>query len=241
MKVALITGASRGIGRAVALGLAKDGYSLALCARSEEDLEETRRRIVGRGEQTDEKVKLYVLDVTDGAAVESMVEDVVAEFGRIDLLFNNAGVFYKGTSELNIEDFSHMVETNLMAAFRMISLVAPVMKVQKSGTIINVSSRAGKNAWAFSGGYSATKFGLVGLNEGLYRELTEHGIKVTALCPGYVNTDMASSSGLAPAEMIQTEDILNTVRWLANLSPYAGVVDVTIETIRRKDAPQTAT
>ncbi len=162
-----------------------------------------------------------------------MVAGTVERFGRIDLLFNNAGIFRHGTSECSLDEFTEMLDINLTAAFHFIRLVVPVMKKQGSGHIINLSSRSGKVAKPLSGGYAASKFGLVGLNEALYRELSQSGIRVTALCPGWVDTEMATSSGLDAADMITTDDILNTVRWLLSLSPAACVKDVYMDSIKQ--------
>ena len=125
-----------------------------------------------------------------------------------------------------------MLDTNLTAQFVFLSAVIPVMKEQKSGYIFNVASRAGKIGFAGSGGYSASKFGLVGLNESLYRELTPLGISVTALCPGWVNTNMAYEAGttLKGKQMIQPDDLFKTIKWLLSLSPGACVKEVVLET-----------
>lgn len=231
MKTAVVTGASRGIGRAVAAGLAEDGYSLALSARGREDLERARDDILSSSPSVE--VAVYPVDLKDSRNVSDMVDDVVKRFGRIDLLFNNAGIFHGGTVDLPFEQFEEMIDINLKAAFRVLQKTVPVMRKQKSGRIINLSSRSGKIAKPTSGAYAASKFGLVGLSEALYREVTADGIRVTALCPGWVDTDMAAMSGLPPEEMVQTADIVATVRWLANLSPAACVKDLVIESFRQ--------
>lgn len=235
MKVALITGASKGIGRAVAEGLAADGFSLALTARSKDRLQELKQGLLEKSAGTgcDIKVETYDLDIRDKSAVEAMVNDVVEKFGRIDLLFNNAGIFHGGTLDVSYEEFCEMLDINLKAAFLMLRLVVPVMRKQKQGTVINLSSRSGVIAKPRSGGYAASKFGLVGLSEAVYRDAIEDGVKVTALCPGWVDTDMAVMSGLPSEEMIQTADIVETVRWLYRLSPSACVNKVMIESIRQ--------
>jgi len=125
-----------------------------------------------------------------------------------------------------------MLDTNLTAQFVFLQAIVPIMKEQKSGYIFNVASRAGKIGFAGSGGYNASKFGLVGLNESLYRELVPLGIRVTALCPAWVNTKMAYEAGskLRQIQMIQPEDIFETIRWLLTLSLGACVKEVVIET-----------
>ena len=141
--------------------------------------------------------------------------------------------FHKGTLDLSFEEFGEMMDINLRSAFRVLQNVVPVMQKQKPGTIVNLASRSGLQAKPRSGGYAASKFALVGLSEAVYRDVTKDGIKVTALCPGWVNTDMAQSSGLDGIDMIQCEDIVNTVRWLHNLSPSACVNNVMIESIKQ--------
>lgn len=226
-KIAVITGASKGIGRAVALGLSKLNFQTVLIGRNKVNLDKVSSEILKHGGL---KPVIHRLDITDSESVKKMVQDIVAKFGRIDILVNNAGIHFGGSLELKEGNFKTMLDTNLIAQFVFLQEIVPVMKHQQSGYIFNVASRSGKTGFAGSGGYCASKFGLVGLNESLYRELVPQGIKVTALCPAWVNTDMAFKSGtpLEPNEMIQPEDIFETIRWLLKLSPGAGVKEVVI-------------
>jgi len=228
MKVAIITGASRGIGASIGEGLTADGYVTALVARSEQALKELANKISSKVANQN-PVMTYPLDVQDHNAVQAMVKEVYSKFGRVDLLFNNAGIDMLGTTDVSIEDFDKTIAINLRGAFSFLKAVVPIMEAQGSGTIINVASRAGKIGFPDFGVYGASKFGLVGLNEALYRQLSHKGIKVTALCPGWVDTDMAKDSGLPKEEMISTEDIVTTVRWLLALSPAAVVKELVIE------------
>lgn len=232
-KVALVTGASKGIGEAVARGLAADGFNMALTARSSDKLEKLKAELLANSSNPDQKIEVYAFDVRDETALDTMLKDVVSKMGRIDLLFNNAGIFHKGTLDLKFEEFTEMMDINLRSAYRVLQGVVPIMQKQKSGTIVNLSSRSGVQAKARSGGYAASKFALVGLSEAIYRDITKDGIKVTALCPGWVDTDMAKMSGLDGSDMIQCDDIVNTIRWLYNLSPSACVNRVTIESIKQ--------
>lgn len=232
-RVALVTGASKGIGKSVAIGLAEDGYSLVLCARSESGLKATKKHILEKCPAV--QVEIHSLDVRDTAAVAKMIAETKDTFGRIDMLFNNAGIYHTGTSELSLKDFTDMLDINLRAPFQLISLVVPIMKAQKSGHIINLSSRAGKTARSAAGGYAASKFGLVGLNEALYKEVSQFGIRVTALCPGFVDTEMGSVSGLSAKDMISQDDIVKTVRWLVSLSSAVCIQDVYFESIKQVD------
>lgn len=221
-KVALVTGASRGIGRVVAAGLSQRGYRVAALARNVETL-------AGIGAD-DGSVMPIRCDVTDDAAVAAAVDQVVRESGRIDVLFNNAGILRPGTLDLATDEFDAQLQTNLRAAWLVMKTVAPHLQHRGSGHIINLASRSGKFGHAGVGAYCATKFGVVGLNEALMKELAPKGIKVTAICPSWVNTDMAKQAGcdLPPEEMIQPQDIMCTIDWLLSLSPAACVKDIVL-------------
>lgn len=226
-KTALVTGASRGIGKAIAIGLAGLGYQLVVTARNSFDLEEVSREITDQGGL---KPAVFPLDITNRKEAQKMISQVLNDFKGVDVLVNNAGIHFGGSLELPLEDFKSMLETNLTAQLMLTQLVVPVMKHQQSGYIFNIASRSGKVGFAGSGGYCATKFGLVGLNESLYRELSPFGINVTALCPAWVNTGMAQEAGtpLKPDEMIQPHDLFETIKWLLTLSPGACVKEVVI-------------
>ncbi len=224
-KTAVITGAGKGIGRAISIGLAQLGYNTILVGRNKQNLEKVAQEIGSYS-------KVLQLDITDNPAVKEAVAKIVAENGSIDILVNNAGIYFDGTVNISEDEFEKMLETNLTAQFLVLKEVVPVMKAQKSGYIFNVASRSGKVGFSGSGAYSASKFGMVGLSESLYRELNPRGIKVTALCPGWVNTEMAFDAGtpLKSEQMIQPEDLFKTIKWLLDLSPSACVKEVVIET-----------
>jgi short-subunit dehydrogenase len=231
-KVAIVTGASRGIGACVAAGLAEDGYAVMLTARSKQSLEEVAARIRGNATKASDSppdILTFALDVQDHEAVENMVSSVVSSNGRIDLLFNNAGLGKQGSVDLSHEEFDHLLSVNLKGSFNFLKAVVPTMKKQGEGTIINVASRAGKIGFVNSGAYGASKFGLVGLSESLYRELCPLGIKVTTLCPSWVDTEMTKDAPVPHEEMLVPDDLLKTVRWLLSLSPAAVVKDLIIE------------
>ena len=224
-KVAIVTGASRGMGRVVATGLSKQGYRVAALARDAQRLAELEREI-----EDADKFMAVECDVTDDAAVVAAVDQVMAAWNRVDVLFNNAGILRLGTLDLATDEFDTQLQTNLRAAWFVMKTVVPVMQKQGGGHIINLSSRSGKFGFPGFGAYAATKFGLLGINEALMKELAPQGIKVTAICPSWVNTDMANQGGcsLPPAEMIQPDDVLQTINWLLTLSPAACVQDVVL-------------
>lgn len=227
MKVAIVTGASRGIGACVAHGLAQDGFSLALTARSKESLEQVAQAI--RSANKGVQVLTYPCDVSDSKAVSDMVSSVVDKLGRIDLLVNNAGMGKTGTLAISSEEFDEVLSVNLKGPFALLKAVVPTMKAQGGGTIINVASRAGKIGFAGWGAYAASKFGMVGLGESLYRELSPMGIRVTTLCPSWVDTDMAKGSTFPKNQMLTPEDILKSIRYIMSLSPAASVKELMIE------------
>lgn len=228
-KVALVTGASRGIGKAISIGLAKMGYKVVLTSRNKSDLESVEQEIKNFNAPSP---LLFQLDITNSEQISETVKKIVEQTARIDVLVNNAGIFFDGTLSLSEEKFKKMLETNLSAQFVILQNVVPIMKNQKSGYIFNVSSRAGVIGFEGSGGYVASKFGFVGLSQSLYRELTPQGIKVTAICPSWVNTRMAFEAGtpLETEKMIQPDDIFETINWLLNLSQGACVKEIVIDT-----------
>jgi len=228
-KVALITGASKGIGKAIAIGLAELEYQTVLIGRDLTALKNVAQTIVDKGGI---KPVIQQLDINNQKAVKQSIQEIVKEFERIDVLVNNAGIYIKGSGDdISQKDFSTMLNTNLTSQFSFLKEVIPLLKEQKTGYIFNVASRAGKIGFVGSGAYSASKFGLLGLNEALYRELNPLGISVTALCPGWVNTKMAFEGGstLRAEEMIQPVDLFKTIKWLLSLSPGACVKEVVLE------------
>ena len=230
--VAIITGASRGIGKACAIGLSQKGYRTVLVARTAAKLREAANEIQKQQPKDDDLTPVvYPLDVTDFLKVQQFVQEIMDKLKRIDLLINNAGITIQGTLDISISDFDHLYHSNLRAPFSLLKAVVPIMKKQKGGHIFNIASRSGKIGLSGKGGYVSTKFGLVGLGESLYRELAEEGIKVTSICPSWVNTDMAQQAGapLAREEMIQPEDIMKTIQWVLDLSSNTCVKEVVIE------------
>ncbi len=225
--VAFITGAGRGIGRAVAHGLAKDGYNLTLVARSDEQLGETEQLILR--DFPDCRVMRCALDVADESAVERTVAQTISGFGRIDVLFNNAGQYLPGTWDVSSAEFENLWRVNLLGAANCIRSIVPHMGTRRAGYIINVSSICGLHGFAGVGVYSATKFGLRGLSESLFRELLPDGIRVTTLSPSWVNTEMSRHGPMEDNQKIQPQDVVNTVRYLLSLSSGACVSELVIQ------------
>lgn len=229
--VAIVTGASRGIGRAIAEGLAADGYKTILMARSKDALKRVAFEIVLKlGLEKALTPDLCALDVTDEATVQSTLKHIVETYGRIDVLVNNAGQWLDGSLDASTDQVRTLFEVNLLAPYLLLRAVVPLMKERGSGYLFNVASRAGTVGFPESGTYCASKFALVGLSDSLHRELAPMGIKVTAICPGWVNTDMAIEAGtsLAAGDMIQPADIAQTIHYLLHLSPSVCIKDIVL-------------
>jgi short-subunit dehydrogenase len=219
--VALITGASRGIGRAVAEYFAAEGHTLILLARTEDrlqDLADSLRAAHGI------KVTILALDIRNHAAVRAAVSAAVDKAGGLDVLVNAAGIFRYGTSVVSLDDLADMLETNVKAVHNLCSATLNALKAAPAGHVFNISSIVGQEGFAPVGGYAASKFALLGYSESLGKELLEHGVKVTTLCPDVVDTDMAAPSGLPPEQMIAREDITRAIDFVRHLSP-AAIVD----------------
>jgi len=233
-KVALVTGASQGIGKSLALGLAQDGYKLILVSRNFKKLRETARKInKTTAANPDLEAEVAALDVSNYDQVNNLISNLDQKYGRIDVLVNSAGIGGHGTLSFRPEEFEKMLSINLVAPFCFFKHVVPLMKRNKSGYIFNIASRCGKVGVAGIGPYVSSKYGLVGLSEVIFRELAAHNIKVTTLCPGWVNTQMAMDTNCPhhPTDIIQTSDLLDTVRWLLNLSPPVRVMEILLECV----------
>lgn len=186
-QVALVTGASSGIGEATAESLADAGASIALAARREAELQAVADRIRAAGSDA----LVVPTDVTDESAVDAMVETTVAELGSLDILVNNAGVMLlEAALAADRDNWRQMVEVNLLGLMNATHAALPVMHEQGAGHIVNVSSTAGRNATATASGYNATKFGVNGFTEALRQEVTEDGIRTTLIEPGIVDTEL---------------------------------------------------
>lgn len=227
-KCAIVTGASRGIGKVCALGLAKLGYHCILIARNRGQLEGLAEEIYEEGGEA----SLFAVDLSDEQEIISCTEKIKKHYPEIEVMVNNAGIYFDGSLELNTEDFRKQIELNLTANYILLKELVPVMKRQKSGHIFNIASRAGKIGFEGGGAYSASKFALVGLSESLYRGLAKDNVRVTSICPGWVNTEMAQVAGTpwTNEDMIQPEDILKTIEYLLSLSSGACIKEMVIET-----------
>lgn len=206
-KNALITGAGRGIGRATAIAFAAEGINVGLLGRTAANLE----KVVKELEKYDVTVTYAVADVADNESVTAAVEHINSELGQIDILINNAGIGKFGKFlDLSPEEFKSIIDTNLMGVYYVTRAVLPEMIERESGEIINIASTAGQKGSPMTSAYSASKFGLLGLTESLMLEVRKHNIRVSALTPSTVATDLAINENLTdgnPDKVMQPEDL----------------------------------
>ena len=206
-KTALITGAARGIGRAAAIALAKEGVNIGMIARTEETLQNVAQEIEAEGV----KASYAVADVSSNEEVTTAVAKIKEELGETDILINNAGIAkLGGFMDLDIAEWEKIIQVNLLGAYYVTRAVLPDMIERKSGDIINISSTAGQKGAPVTSAYSASKFGLLGLTESLAQEVRKHDIRVSALTPSTVSTDLAVENNLTDGNqdnMLQPEDM----------------------------------
>lgn len=210
-KNALITGAGKGIGKAIAIALAKEGVNVILVARTQSDVDQLSAEISAFG------VKTLALsaDVSDINSINTAVEKALAEFKTIDILINNAGIAAFGKFlDLEPAAWEKIIQVNLMGTYYATRAVLPNMIERQTGDIINISSTAGLNGNALTSAYSASKFAVLGLTDSLMQEMRKHNIRVTALTPSTVATDMAKDLNLTdgnPDKVMQSEDIAELI------------------------------
>jgi 3-oxoacyl-[acyl-carrier protein] reductase len=231
-QVALVTGASRGIGRAIAMALAEAGCDLALAARSQAELDVVAGAVRTHGR----RCVAIATDVGVPAAVARLVSHALTELGRVDILVNNAGVGARGTvEELAVDDWQRVLATNLTGPFLCSRAVIPAMKRQGSGVIVNISSGAGKTGYAGMAAYCASKFGLMGFAEALAAEVGEAGIKVCTICPGTTVTESVPRRRPG-VKVLFPEDVAAAVLYLLRQSPQAWTSEMTLWPFRELPA-----
>ena len=225
-QVAVITGAGRGIGAAIARRLATMGAVAVLCGRKRAPLDSTASVI----SQAGGKIHVVECDVMDLSSVGRMAADVERTFGRTDILVNNAGIggFGGPLHELPPEAWDKILNTNLRGVYYCIRGFAPMMIRARTGHIINISSIAGKNALPNGAAYAASKWGLNGLSYSVAEEMRAHSIRVSVICPGSTHTELSPHAGKDPAKMLQPEDVAHVVEMLVTQSPQSFASEIVL-------------
>lgn len=227
-RVALVTGASEGIGRAIALELAAAGAHVAICARNRDRLKAVVQEIRDMGARAFQKP----CDLTDEAQIRAFVQAAELELGPADILVNNAGVGYHASFEdLTVNRLDEMLAVNVRGAYLTTQSVVPGMKERRRGHIINIASLAGRNGVAQAAGYAATKHALLGLSHSLMLELRPFGIHVTAVCPGSVHTRFFEKADMPIGNLeaaLTPDAVARSVRGVLELPAGALVSDLDI-------------
>jgi short-subunit dehydrogenase len=227
-RVAIVTGAGRGIGRAIALELAHAGYSLCLAARSRDELEQTR----SQSGLPPERALIVLVDLASEEAPEQLVSATLNHYGRIDVLINNAGWAPARTSLLKMRtaDLDRMIAVNLRAPMALTRLAAAAMVAQGAGTIVNIASSAALKAPAGEAAYAATKAALIAFTRASFHEMRQNGLKLTVIVPGLVDTALIpNNKRLDRAAMLTTADVARAVMQVVNSPAGACPVEVALE------------
>jgi 3-oxoacyl-[acyl-carrier protein] reductase len=223
-QIAVITGAGRGIGAAIAQELSRLGATAVLCGRTRAGLESAAQAITRAGGTA----IVVPCDVTNLLSVEATARQIESSFGRVDILVNNAGIrgFGGPLHQLPPDSWDQVLNTNLRGVYYTVRAFAPMMIRAHAGHIINISSLAGKNALPNGAVYAASKWGLNGLTYSMAEELRVHNIRVSVICPGSTNTDLSPHTGKDPAKMLQPQDVAHAVAMLVTQSPQSFVSEI---------------
>ena len=232
-KVALITGASAGIGQACARVLAQEGARLVLTARRQERLDQLKQE----AEKLGTKAISVIGDAREESTAIKTVEAATRSFGQIDILINNTGVGnYKNLLDTSADEYDDMMDTNVRSTFLFTRHTVPVMLKQKEGTILMISSMAGIYGFAGEAVYCATKFAQVGFAQALDKELRAQGIKVGVICPGGVKTEFALGRGrteesVSQSNILEPEDVAGAVLLACTQSPSSRIIEIQMRTM----------
>ncbi|TYB75917.1 3-ketoacyl-ACP reductase [Bizionia myxarmorum] len=211
-KKAIITGGSRGLGKATAVAFAQEGIDIAITGRSEDVLKETVKELEALGV----KAIYAVFDVGNYEDVKTGIASIIDRFGTVDILVNNAGIAAFGSfNDMDVKEWSQIIQTNLMGMYFVTKEVLPHLIDQNEGDIINVSSTAGLNGNANTSAYSASKFAVIGMSEALMKEVRKHNIRVCTLTPSTIASDMSIELGIATKDsedsVLQPEDFAELI------------------------------
>lgn len=226
--VALVTGASRGIGKAIAVELARNGAHVALLGRDVQLLSKVQEECSAFGVSA----KAYPGDIKDLNYIQATVAAVIADFGKVDHLINNAGVLIaKKMSEASVDELKLQLDTNVVAVFAMTQALLPHFTERKSGSVITISSLAGKNAFAGGTMYTASKHAVMGMMRSLMLEVRQFNIRVSVICPGSVDTELLNdfrTTDRDPAKILHPKDVADTVLLVLNMPSNALVSEIDI-------------
>ena len=228
-QIAVVTGAGRGIGRAIAIELGRRGARVALVARSRTELEETAR-VIGAS------ASVMPADVRQKEELEKVFRQVQSTIGPVDILVNAAGLGIFGpVVDFKDEDFETLIQTNLRGIFYACRIVLPSMVERQKGEIVNIASIAGKVGSATRAVYCASKFGVVGFTESLAEEVRQYGIRASVVCPGSTDTGFSQTghSGKAKDTMLRPEDVAHAVGMIVTQEPHAFISEVILRPTRK--------
>ncbi|GAC1618601.1 MAG: SDR family oxidoreductase [Candidatus Acidiferrum sp.] len=227
---ALVTGASRGIGRSIALKLAALGAAVAICGRDKAALSATALELENSGARS----FFQIADVTRAEDVANLIANAEAALGPISLLVNNAGIGLFGPAHEKSEaDWDRVLNTNLKSVFLVSRAVAPSMIRRGAGDIINISSLAGKNTFAGGGIYCASKWGLQGLSACMAEDLRQYGIRVGLVCPGSVATEFGGSRAKDASKVLLPQDVAHAVAMMVTQGPQSFVSEIQLRPVRK--------
>ncbi len=222
MQTAIITGATQGIGKAIAERFLKEGLSIAFCARNEEKVADLSLR--WKTTYPNAQIYGFVADLSKTEEVNNFAKKCLIVFTKIDILVNNTGTYLPGLIAHEPDGLlTKMIETNLFSAYNLTRAILPTLLKQKTGHIFNMCSIASLRAYPNGGAYSISKYALMGFSENLREELKDKGIKVTAICPGATYTPSWEGSGVSPDRIMEANDIATMVWSASQLSPGANV------------------
>jgi short-subunit dehydrogenase len=228
---AVITGAGRGIGRALALALADHGYALALVARSVEQLENVAKECVSAGAPA---ARVFACDLTRASELDALCGQLLDECGHVEVLVNNAGMAAGGNADDgDPDDWARMMDLNLLAPMRLTRRLAPAMIERERGVIVNLGSVAALEGMQGAGAYAASKFGLRGWSLSCYRRLRGYGIKVVLVNPGFVDTELVGGfEGAKRERMLTPEDVAKATMLAVTTSPACCPEEITLRLTR---------
>lgn len=224
-KVAVVTGASKGIGKTIALTLAREGANVAISARSKDLLDEVAAQIENLGS----RAYVFCGDMREENDVKALIHGAAQQFGRIDILVNNAGMGHFGRiADLTTAQWDEMFDLNMRGVFIATREALPYLRKAGESEVVNVASLAGKNAFVGGGGYAATKHALLGFSRCLMLEERKNGVRVLAICPGSVATEFSHHDEEKRARIVQAQDVADSILLMLKLPQNAMVSEIDI-------------